>query len=50
MSIEFFTLGSTALQIFKVGEQNAQKAKRIVYGQATSNSNALLHSISLIMD
>lgn len=41
MSIEFFTLGPTALQIFKAGEQNTQKAKRIVYGQAASNANGI---------
>lgn len=41
MSIEFFTLDPTALQIFKAGEQNTQKAKRIVYGQATSKANGI---------
>jgi len=41
MSIEFFTLGPTALQVFKAGEPNTQKAKRIVYGQVTSNANGI---------
>lgn len=41
MSIEFFTLGPTAIQIYEAGEQNPQKAKRMVYGQATSNANGI---------
>ncbi|WP_066191177.1 hypothetical protein [Gracilibacillus timonensis] len=41
MSMEFFTLGPTAIQLFKAGEQNPQKVKRMVYGQTTSNANGI---------
>lgn len=41
VSIEFFTLGPTAVQIFKTGDSNPKKGKRIIYGQATSNTNGI---------
>ncbi|QFF99954.1 hypothetical protein PB01_14610 [Psychrobacillus glaciei] len=41
MSNEFFLLAPTAFQAFKVGESNPKKAKRIVYGQATSDANGI---------
>jgi len=41
MSIELFTLGPTALQIFQAGEGNPKRLKRMVYGQATSNANGI---------
>lgn len=41
MSIEFLTLGPTALQVFKSGDANPKKTKRIVYGKATSNASGV---------
>ncbi|MED4473963.1 MULTISPECIES: hypothetical protein [Bacillaceae] len=41
MSIDFFSLAPTALQVLKVGEPNPKKAKRVVYGQATSNADGI---------
>lgn len=41
MSIDFILLSPTAFQAFKAGESNSQKAKRIVYGQATSDANGI---------
>lgn len=41
MSIDFFSLAPTAFQVLKAGESNPQKAKRIIYGQATSNANGI---------
>lgn len=41
MSIEFFLLAPTAFQAVKAGESNPKKAKRIVYGQATSDTNGI---------
>lgn len=41
MSIEFITLAPTILQVFKAGESNPEKVKRIVYGQATSDANGI---------
>ncbi|AMQ06555.1 hypothetical protein [Sporosarcina psychrophila] len=41
MSVEFVLLSPTALQVFKAGESNPKKVKRIVYGQATSDANGI---------
>ena len=41
MSIEFISLAPTVFQVFKVGESNPEKVKRIVYGQATSDANGI---------
>ena len=41
MSLKFVLLAPTALQVFKVGESNAKKGKRIIYGQATSDANGI---------
>ncbi|MEK5038562.1 hypothetical protein [Sporosarcina sp. FSL K6-3457] len=41
MSIDFILLAPTAFQVFKAGESNPEKAKRIVYGQATSDANGI---------
>ncbi|TQR15365.1 hypothetical protein [Psychrobacillus soli] len=41
MSIEFISLAPTMFQVFKSGESNPQKIKRIVYGQATSDANGI---------
>ena len=41
MSIEFVLLAPTAFQVFKAGESNPKKVKRIVYGQATSDANGI---------
>lgn len=41
MSIDFITLAPTVLQVFKAGDANPKKVKRIVYGQATSDANGI---------
>lgn len=41
MSIDFILLSPTAIQVFKAGVSNPNKAKRIVYGQATSDANGV---------
>lgn len=41
MSLEIFSLAPTVFQALKVGEPNPKKAKRIVYGQATSDANGI---------
>jgi len=41
MSVEFVLLAPTALQVFRTGESNPKKVKRIVYGQATSDANGI---------
>lgn len=41
MNLEFVLLAPTAFQVFKAGESNPQKIKRIVYGQATSNASGI---------
>ncbi len=41
MSIEIVLLSPTAFQVFKAGDSNPKKAKRIVYGQATSDANGI---------
>ena len=41
MSVEFVLLAPTALQVFRAGESNPKKVKRIVYGQATSDANGI---------
>ncbi|KXY27350.1 hypothetical protein [Bacillus sp. FSL K6-0067] len=37
----FFSLAPTAFQVLNAGESNPQKAKRIIYGQATSDANGI---------
>lgn len=39
MSIEFITLTPTLFHVFKAGESNPKKEKRIVFGQAISDTN-----------
>lgn len=41
MSNEFISLAPTALNVFKAGESNPKKVKRMVYGQATSDANGI---------
>ncbi|ASK62308.1 hypothetical protein CFK37_09125 [Virgibacillus phasianinus] len=41
MSIELFSQAPTALQVYKAGDPNPKKIKRIVYGQATSDANGI---------
>ncbi|UUV27137.1 MULTISPECIES: hypothetical protein [Lysinibacillus] len=41
MSIDFITLAPTVMQVFKAGDANPKKVKRIVYGQATSDANGI---------
>lgn len=41
LNIEFVLLAPTAFQVFKAGESNPKKVKRIVYGQATSDVNGI---------
>ncbi|KGR87275.1 hypothetical protein [Lysinibacillus boronitolerans] len=41
MSIDFITLAPTIMQVFKAGDSNPNKVKRIVYGQATSDANGI---------
>jgi len=41
MSIEFFSLAPTSIQVLKAGESNPKKSKRIIYGQATSDANGV---------
>jgi hypothetical protein len=41
MSLEIFSLAPTVFQVLKAGELNPKKAKRIVYGQATSDANGI---------
>ena len=41
MSNEIIKLAPTIFQVFKVGESNPKKEKRIIYGQATSDSNGI---------
>ena len=41
MSIDFITLSPTLLRVFKAGETNPKKERRIVFGQATSDSNGI---------
>lgn len=41
MSIEFITLAPTLFHVFKAGEPHPKKAKRIIYGQATSDANGI---------
>ena len=41
MSIEFIRLAPTLFHVFKAGESNPQKIKRMVYGQATSDANGI---------
>ena len=41
MSIKFVLLAPTAFQVFKVGESNPKKGKRMIYGQATSDANGI---------
>ncbi|MCG7336158.1 hypothetical protein MHZ95_12875 [Sporosarcina sp. ACRSM] len=41
MSLEIFSLAPTVFQVLQAGEPNPKKAKRIVYGQATSDANGI---------
>lgn len=41
MSIDFITLSPTLLRVFKAGETNPKKERRIVFGQAISDSNGI---------
>ncbi|MFG3433101.1 hypothetical protein [Lysinibacillus fusiformis] len=41
MSIEIIKLAPTLLHVFKAGESNPKKEKRIIYGQATSDANGI---------
>ncbi len=41
MSIEVITLSPTLFHVFKAGESNPKKEKRIIYGQATSDANGV---------
>ncbi|MCM0624071.1 hypothetical protein M5J14_05980 [Lysinibacillus sp. OL1_EC] len=41
MSIDFITLAPTVMQVFKAGDANPKKVKRIVYGQASSDANGI---------
>lgn len=41
MSLEIFSLAPTLFHVFKAGEPNPEKVKRIVYGQATSDVNGI---------
>lgn len=41
MSIEIIKLTPTLLHVFKAGESNPKKEKRIIYGQATSDANGI---------
>lgn len=40
-SIEIIKLAPTLLHVFKAGESNPKKEKRIIYGQATSDANGI---------
>ena len=41
MSIDFITLSPTLLRVFKAGETKPKKERRIVFGQAISDSNGI---------
>ncbi|ATP42397.1 hypothetical protein CSE16_07725 [Solibacillus sp. R5-41] len=41
MSIEIITLAPTLFHVYKAGESNPKKEKRIIYGQATSDANGI---------
>lgn len=41
MNIEIITLAPTLFHVFKSGESNPNKLKRIVYGQATSDASGI---------
>ncbi|WP_232540596.1 hypothetical protein [Lysinibacillus fusiformis] len=41
MSIEIIKLAPTLLHVFKAGESNPKKEKRIIYGQAKSDANGI---------
>ncbi|MFJ7973892.1 hypothetical protein [Psychrobacillus sp. NPDC096389] len=41
MSLEFVSLAPTLFQVFKTGEPNPKKVKRIIYGQTTSDANGI---------
>lgn len=41
MSLDFITLAPTLFHVLKAGEANPKPSKRIVYGQATSDTNGV---------